>query len=387
MMMFQLLTVLSDLIVIIFDLLFYLTLLPQREHTKIPRIFKFICCFLIIFAYFFMTYFLRYPAAATSAMTMGIPSFILFLYYSKYRDSRFVLTFCFVDTISLMVAFISKVIGLFVTHGTIISILIALCLFIILYYFVLKYKDNYKKLLDEVDTGWGIMAFSTILIYFALVFIASYPDPLIDRLEYIPVWFTVACVVISCYVVFLHSIMKTKKINQQNKLLMKEREIYSMAFLDGLTKLYNRASYIEKINELERTRKNYDTITILAADVNEFKDVNDQYGHLEGDRVLKAVASSLKIVFMKYDTYLFRMGGDEFLVILPDISDEELKKSIEEFHETFQEILKDMQYTVTIATGYHTISTHSPTTLEDAYALADKQMYIVKAIHKQRYYS
>lgn len=378
-----LLTVLNDMIVIIFDLLFYMNILPQREHTRIPKIFKYIGCVLIVFAYFFLTYVLHYPAATSSAVSMGIPSFFLFLYYAKYRDSRFVLTFCFIDTISLMVGFVSKVVGLYVPCGDIISVVVSISLFLILYILSFRYTKSYQQLLEEVDTGWCVMAISMILIYFGLIFIAGYPYAMIERPEYIPVWAVFAIVVISCYVVFFHSILKTKKINQQNILLRQEKEIYNLAFLDALTGLYNRASYIEKINEFERTRNQYETITILAADVNEFKDVNDCHGHLEGDRVLIAAANALKKAFIDYEQTIFRMGGDEFLIILPDISEVRLQENIRIFHQLFRENLKELKCCVTMATGYYCLSTKDRKSLETAYALADKQMYKIKAKHKK----
>ena len=66
---------------------------------------------------------------------------------------------------------------------------------------------------------------------------------------------------------------------EQNKRLERERVVYQMAFTDALTGLYNRASYMEKVNQLERQRENGDNVCCIVADVNRFKAVS--YTHLD----------------------------------------------------------------------------------------------------------
>lgn len=376
--MSNLLPILSDMIVIVFDLLFYSIMSPMRKNTKIPGCFVFIGCAAIVAAYFSATYILNFPAAISSAGCMSIPSFLLFLYFAKYRDSRFILTFCFVDTISLIVAFIGRLIGIVFPYGEYCAIIIMLVLFLTLLRLGWKYAAKYQKLLDQTDTGWGLMALSAGSIYFAMIFFAGYPSPLIERQEYIPTWFVFALVVVLYYIVFIHSILKTKKIQEQNVLLKREKEIYQMAYRDGLTGLRNRASYMEKLNNLERNRESFSNVGFLVFDVNNFKSVNDTLGHYIGDQVLIAAAAALNSTFCGYDEAIFRMGGDEFLVILPDIAEEKIRELIGQFHVNFEKEQEKMKTTVTAAVGYEIISSGDERLLDAAYIMADKKMYVDK---------
>lgn len=381
--MSSLLLVINDIIVIIFDLLLYVAMFPVRDCTRIPRAFYYLGCLLIVAAYFVATYLFKFPAAVSSACCMTIPSFLLFFYYAKYRDSRFILTFCFIDSISLIVAFIGRIMGVFLKYGDIYSVVILLVLLSLLLYAAKKYAGQYQVLLEEVDTGWGIMAFATAVIYFAMIFFAGYPKPLVQRLEYVPVWSVFALVVLSCYVVFIHSIFKTKKINVQKQRLEREQEIYRMAFNDALTGLYNRASYLEKVNELERRRSQYRNIAFAIMDINEFKKVNDTLGHHVGDELLKTVAAALKTAFQQYDEFIFRMGGDEFLVILQDQSEEQIQALIAQFRHQLKQAQENAAMKVTAAIGYEIFSAQDNRPLESAYILADQYMYADKQKYRE----
>lgn len=113
------------------------------------------------------------------------------------------MTFCFVDTVSLIVAFIGRYMGILFQGGSVWTFLVVLSLFSILLVMGYKRIRAYHVLLDTVDSGWGTMAFSTVLIYFALIFFAAYPVPMVQRPEYAPCWLIFAAVVLACYVVFL----------------------------------------------------------------------------------------------------------------------------------------------------------------------------------------
>lgn len=382
--MSNLLTIVNDMIVIVFDLLFYILMFPTKTNKKSQKICIYGGCAAIITAYFMVTYIFGFPAAVSSAICMSIPSFFLFLYFAAYRDSRFVLTFCFIDSISLIVAFIGRAVGITLSHGELFAVLSMLLLFAVLLRMAIMYSHKYQKLLEEVDAGWGLMALASALIYFAMIFIAGYPKPMVERIEYMPVWLIFALVVIACYAVFIHSILKTKKISEQNKKLEREKEIYQMAYNDRLTGLYNRASYMDKVNELERRRKEFSHIGIAVIDINEFKKVNDTKGHYAGDQILKAAAHSLRTTFGDYKEYIFRMGGDEFLVILPGVSQEKMLVCISEFKQKLKEESAQLGAETTAAAGYVILSSQDSTSLESAYIIADKNMYLDKKTNYQK---
>ena len=94
----------------------------------------------------------------------------------------------------------------------------------------------------------------------------------------------------------------------------KEEKILYLSYYDQLTGLYNRRFYEEELKRLD-TKRNL-PITLVMADVNRLKLTNDAFGHVSGDRLLKAVADIMKKE-LRADDILARIGGDEFVLLLP----------------------------------------------------------------------
>lgn len=115
------------------------------------------------------------------------------------------------------------------------------------------------------------------------------------------------------YNVQLQSLNKTLK--------EKEKEIEKLAYYDGLTGLANRTFFYKLanqiINDADRNKKE---VGLMFIDIDKFKDINDKYGHMIGDKVLVEVAKLLVESKRKNDV-ISRHGGDEFLILLPDIKD------------------------------------------------------------------
>jgi diguanylate cyclase (GGDEF)-like protein len=113
----------------------------------------------------------------------------------------------------------------------------------------------------------------------------------------------------------------------------KSKQHEQMATTDELTQVYNRRAFIDNLSkELSRLRSKHlqiqklleepMTLTLLIVDIDFFKKVNDKYGHLAGDRALKSVADILSKQVRGADT-VFRYGGEEFTIIMPDTPREE----------------------------------------------------------------
>jgi len=97
-------------------------------------------------------------------------------------------------------------------------------------------------------------------------------------------------------------------------------ELYRQAARDPLTELYNRRSLTVAMNaELTRAERYKEKLSVIMADIDRFKSINDQYGHPEGDRILKEVAGVLKRNSRATDI-ISRWGGEEFLILCPGIS-------------------------------------------------------------------
>jgi len=97
-----------------------------------------------------------------------------------------------------------------------------------------------------------------------------------------------------------------------------EEKLRKQAIRDGLTGLYNRTYFNERIQEeVERARRYGHPLSFIMIDIDKFKEINDRYSHLEGDEILKQVAENIMSSIREIDM-AFRYGGDEFLLVLPE---------------------------------------------------------------------
>jgi len=162
----------------------------------------------------------------------------------------------------------------------------------------------------------------------------------------------------------------------QEKKLIAEKE----AKTDILTGLYNRRAYYEISHmEFERLLRHHRTLSIIMFDVDHFKQINDTYGHDVGDHVLKSVATIVKGVIREYD-YAFRMGGDEFLLLLPETNErqalflaERIRKRVA--NKKFTD--KDNTFFITASFGISQYN-HIERSMETIVKRADKALYEVK---------
>jgi diguanylate cyclase (GGDEF)-like protein len=147
-------------------------------------------------------------------------------------------------------------------------------------------------------------------------------------------------------------------------------QVYNRALLDSI--LYKSAKYAKR-HKLP--------ISIIMLDIDNFKGINDTYGHLEGDRVLKTVASIIKYSIRESD-YVFRYGGEEFLILLPNtdingavVVGEKIRRNMENFD-------FGLGRKITISCGIKQIENFDNPYLD--IEEADKYLYIAKKSGKNR---
>ncbi len=91
--------------------------------------------------------------------------------------------------------------------------------------------------------------------------------------------------------------------------------------MDPLTKMFNRRYMNEKLpSEIKRAIRYHRPLSVIMGDIDHFKDVNDQYGHLAGDEVLEKIAGIFLSSIRKDIDWTARYGGEEFLIVLPETS-------------------------------------------------------------------
>ena len=107
----------------------------------------------------------------------------------------------------------------------------------------------------------------------------------------------------------------------RDQLLERERGLEELAFSDELTRLYNRRFLGRQLSALVRSATRHDrTLSLVLVDIDRFKSINDEHGHARGDAVLARVAARLVHVLREED-FAGRWGGEEFLVLLPDVDE------------------------------------------------------------------
>lgn len=123
-------------------------------------------------------------------------------------------------------------------------------------------------------------------------------------------------------------------------------QMRSMARRDGLTGIYNRIYFTELFEKAKTSAKKYDyKLSVALFDIDKFKLVNDTYGHLAGDEVIKMVASVDEKYAEKYSGFACRYGGEEFLLVLPGKGKEETLEILEKMHEEIKSTVVNFQGT------------------------------------------
>jgi len=114
-----------------------------------------------------------------------------------------------------------------------------------------------------------------------------------------------------------------KERNLTNERIRMMEKLQKLAVTDGLTKLYNSRSFYSQLEtEVDRFNRYKHPLALLLLDLDHFKDYNDTYGHLEGDKVLVRFSQIIKTCLRANDT-AYRYGGEEFTVILPETGGDE----------------------------------------------------------------
>src|SRR6202522_1457167 len=159
----------------------------------------------------------------------------------------------------------------------------------------------------------------------------------------------------------------------------KYQQAENSATTDYLTGLPNaRSLFLQLDRELARCKRDNSTLTVMVGDMDGFKQINDRFGHLEGNRVLRLFAQALKESCREYD-YVARMGGDEFVVIAPGLpADASTKKAYQ-----LRELAKQAGFEVcaeeilSLSVG-QAMYPQDGTDAEELLAEADRRMYMEK---------
>lgn len=157
--------------------------------------------------------------------------------------------------------------------------------------------------------------------------------------------------------------------------------LHKKAMEDGLTNLYNAAACRKLVTKKLRLMREEQTGAFIIMDMDDFKEVNDGYGHQTGDRVLQELAGLLRDI-LRADSVIARIGGDEFVAFLPSVEKEENILSICDRIRSEAHFICAGDRSITLSIGAVPAKAHDD--YDTLYRLADKALYEVKADTKDK---
>ncbi|HEX8393610.1 MAG TPA: GGDEF domain-containing protein, partial [Longimicrobium sp.] len=196
-------------------------------------------------------------------------------------------------------------------------------------------------------------------------------------------WFTALAILLGLTVIVALHRMRVRAAEFASR----EEVLRAMSLRDELTGLYNRRGLValaeQKIEESTRLGIRFD---VLFIDLDRLKQINDTFGHAQGDQALRDAAALLRATFRKSDV-LARLGGDEFAVLLigrnaTGMTDEGVRKAVARLYAAVQRQPAGVRrpYTLSMSVGASHFDPGSPTTLEALLQGADEEMYANKRL-------
>lgn len=173
------------------------------------------------------------------------------------------------------------------------------------------------------------------------------------------------------------------QINIEHALLLSRSEVQALARTDVLTGLANRREYIAMLNwACNSAQRNHTALSLAVIDLDHFKAVNDRYGHAAGDACLKHVAGMLRHHFRRAGDFVARIGGEEFVAVLPSTTVDVAHRICEEFRLALlasSTLHEGQSIPITASIGVGEVAVSKAVSLDDNFARIDAATYQAKA--------
>lgn len=175
----------------------------------------------------------------------------------------------------------------------------------------------------------------------------------------------------------------TNKKEEELNLLKESQEFKQSSLTDALTGIMNRRAILDELSKrMNKHIYNFEHLSIIMIDIDDFKLINDKHGHLKGDRILIKIAQKISEAIRGLDT-VGRYGGEEFLVILPNTDLDNAQKASERIRYSIENTVFEDAGKVTISGGYVEYNNES---IEELIDLADQNLYKAKSTGKNNVY-
>jgi diguanylate cyclase (GGDEF)-like protein len=179
----------------------------------------------------------------------------------------------------------------------------------------------------------------------------------------------------------------TRLVDLQSQLLKAREDLRDQATRDSLTRLWNRSSILGELGrELARSERDSRPLGVVIVDLDHFKHVNDTYGHLAGDAVLREAARRMQNSIRQYDS-IGRYGGEEFLILFPGCSEVDSYAQADRLRKQLGQTemsLNDTSVRITASFGVTTALPGERWTPEVLIRKADEALYVAKKSGRNR---
>ena len=327
--------------------------------------------------YTFMYLLSDYPSVQNWLQPITIYAFSLtallfassFLNLEKYHQRLYMVTsytILFIIVIALLSAFIGGY-HYYVMYSIIIVMLVSLYIFGVALYSLVRGNRSARFFLLGAASGLTGAIITALTV-----------------LSYIP--FSYLTYKANDYGMYIDVVLLSIALSDRMKITLEQKLIAEKAAkTDIVTGLMNRRAYYE-ISEAEYQRllRHQKVVSIIMFDIDHFKNINDSYGHSCGDKVLKDVATIVKKHIREYD-YTFRMGGDEFLILLPETNDQQATQLAERIRREIEQYRFEEDHSLDITASFGIAQyTQKDTSIEKVTRRADEALYQAKSAGRNR---
>jgi diguanylate cyclase (GGDEF)-like protein len=273
-------------------------------------------------------------------------------------------------------------------------------------YYNESYKNNEERIVTDTINSEIVNAFKENKLHFfkevlnKINFLIQYETQVAfkERKKFVEdydnmkkyLFYSIVIVLLISFIVIVYIIYQVIKKDKQLTVLNKKYKIDSIT--DSMTKLYNR-KYFDTIfdNMPFIANANNWKCAFIMFDIDYFKQYNDTYGHDQGDVTLKKVASTLKEYFDKKYEFVFRLGGEEFGVVLFDIDENSLENCLKDINYKILELEIEHKNSkilniVSISMGAIIYEPHTYISANKLYKQADESLYKAKENGRNQYH-
>lgn len=323
----------------------------------------------------------NYSKISIMAVVFYIMEFLLYILPSEYYNFNTEISHFLVVNILLIptIWYINKNIKTVnILFAKVIQNIYALTVLLLGMFMALKYQKEVDFVHVYLMAVMGVVCFIYFTFWNRVVIFGFILALFIILLPYYQDDNGIVMIIFANAVVFniLAFFLSDMRIKNKLSSYINSKKLEMLAQTDSMTYLYNHESILLKLSQqIEKAKLTGEKLSLFMIDIDDFKSINDNFGHTKGDLVIKQVAEIIKNEFKKTDI-IGRYGGDEFIIVLPNTD----LKEADILEENLHNVVSKMEWPVKLSIG---LSIYNGETLNEFVKKTDFKLYEAKKIKKE----